>query len=200
MGVIFGTAGDDNLIGNDTEPSSIDYGDIILGYSGDDTIEGLKGNDTLQGWNGKDLLDGGEGDDEVDGGLGNDTLSGGDGDDTLIGVSEFSSDGDNLAPIDKYEYDTLIGGTGADLFVLGNSEYSPEYAYYKDEGYAVITDFNRIEGDKFQVIGDRLDYTLGVANYIGEADADTIIAYKGDAIAILQDYSDGVFAQDFVFT
>jgi len=67
-------------------------GDVIYGTSGDDTLVGGDGADELHGGDGNDSLSGGGGADEVDGGAGNDTivydaadlrLAGGDGDDTL---------------------------------------------------------------------------------------------------------------------
>jgi Ca2+-binding RTX toxin-like protein len=200
MAIISGNANtDDNLIGNDTEGGIIPVGDVIYGFGGNDTLEGLKGNDILDGGRDQDLLKGGYGDDDLYGDLGNDTIYGGEGDDTLTGVNVVFSDGDHLDEIEKLEYDTLTGGVGADVFVLGDSVGETEYWFYKDKGCAIITDFNSTEGDKFQAIGDRLDYTVGVSDVIGETEQDTIIAYKGDTIAVLQDYSGGITTQDFVF-
>jgi len=70
------------------------------------------------------------------GGAGNDSIFGGDGSDTLVGANRSV----------KNEIDTLTGGNGADLFILGNSSA----AFYNDGSssktgttdYALITDFD----------------------------------------------------------
>ncbi|NEP91089.1 MAG: calcium-binding protein [Okeania sp. SIO2C2] len=55
----------------------------------------------------------------------------------------------------------MLGGAGADLFILGNSE-----VYYNDNGtadYALLGTFNSAEGDRIQlfgIAGDYTDYTL----------------------------------------
>ena len=52
----------------------------------------------------------------------------------------------------------MIGGTGADLFILGDGK-----VYYDDNGtadYALIGTFNGAEGDQIQLYGNSLDYTL----------------------------------------
>ncbi len=46
---------------------------LIIGSTGDDTLQGGDGNDTLQGGTGNDLLDGGTGTDSMSGGAGDDT-------------------------------------------------------------------------------------------------------------------------------
>lgn len=184
---------DENLIGNDTE--GLIGQDVINGWSGDDTLEGLKADDVLAGGLDQDILKGGYGNDGLNGNLGNDILNGGEGDDTLTGADVVISENETNKP----EYDTITGGIGADVFVLGDSVSDKKYWSYHGEGNAIITDFNSTEGDKIQAIGDRLDYTVGVSDVIGETAQDTVIAYKGDTVAVLQDYSDGVTVQDFVF-
>jgi hypothetical protein len=70
------------------------------------------------------------------GAAGRDSITAGDGNDTLIGASGSV----------RNEIDTLTGGNGSDLFVLGNSSV----AFYNDAtaslvgttDYALITDFN----------------------------------------------------------
>ena len=59
MSTIFGTSGDDYL----------------LGCGIDSNIEGSSGNDTLAGGHGNDTLNGGLGNDQLYGGIGNDSLS-----------------------------------------------------------------------------------------------------------------------------
>jgi Ca2+-binding RTX toxin-like protein len=70
---IQGTAGNDNLAGND------ELDDIIYGNDGNDTLSGCAGDDVLNGGNGDDILRSHQGNDILDGGAGNDTLYGGNG-------------------------------------------------------------------------------------------------------------------------
>ena len=85
------------------------FADVIVGTSGDDTIDagnggalvfGLGGDDVITGGNGKDCLVGGDGNDTLSGGNGKDVLLGGEGDDTLRG---------------EVDDDALEGGNGKDL-------------------------------------------------------------------------------------
>ncbi|MFZ1249085.1 MAG: calcium-binding protein [Candidatus Saccharimonadales bacterium] len=76
---IWGTSGNDTLIGNANQSNTI-YGlagnDTIRGDqygAGVDALYGGDGNDNLAGNGGGDLLDGGAGNDMLDGGTGNDT-------------------------------------------------------------------------------------------------------------------------------
>jgi Ca2+-binding RTX toxin-like protein len=59
--------------------------DVLLGTSGDDSLNGVGGNDVLVGDAGNDVLTGGSGNDVLLGDAGNDVLDGGLGNDTLIG-------------------------------------------------------------------------------------------------------------------
>ena len=104
------------IVGNDADneihgaDSTTHYGalaDVVYAGLGDDTVWGRGGDDTLYGEDGKDVLFGGEG---------SDYLSGGDGNDLLFSGRLY--DGSS---------DTLIGGAGADTFVLGEyySETTP---------------------------------------------------------------------------
>ncbi len=93
-------------------------------------------------------------------GLGNDSLVGGAGDDTLAGVSTSNN---NLAGVG--EIDTLTGGQGSDLFILGDTT-----GVYYDDGnqadpgtndYALIADFIPTE-DAIQ-LSKGSNYTVGSA-------------------------------------
>jgi Ca2+-binding RTX toxin-like protein len=75
----------------------------------------------------------------IQSGAGNDLLIGGGGNDTLLGTS--------ATAVGNGEIDTLTGGSGNDLFILGN-QATPFYNTRSNAGdYALITDFN---------FGDRL--------------------------------------------
>ncbi|MBW4545632.1 MAG: hypothetical protein KME25_14460 [Symplocastrum torsivum CPER-KK1] len=72
----------------------LDRNDFILGYYGNDLLKGSYDDDALFGEEGSDWLVGSDGNDYING-----------------GGSSYNSN----------EYDMLIGGTGADTFVLGNN-------------------------------------------------------------------------------
>ncbi len=186
-GTYYGTVGDDFWqLSLDTP---IGYGragnDTLYGSSGsDDTLYGNRGSDTLVGNGGDDSLFGGYGADYLSGGTGGDSLSGGAGNDVLIGYSI------NFGIEPEFEFDTLEGGTGADTFVLGEG-----FAFYLDEGdeFARILDFSRAEGDKLQVFGSPIDYSLEV-NVFG-----VYVNYQDELIAVVENVTDLNFQLDFNF-
>lgn len=91
-------------------------GEVIVGGSGDDTIDGAQGRDVIFGTGGDDSLVGGNSPDVLFGGDGDDALESGKGNDKLAGEGGM---------------DTLTGGKGSDTFVFT----SPE------DGEDVILDF-----------------------------------------------------------
>lgn len=128
--LIFGNDGADSLEGKAGR-------DSIMGDAGDDWITGDAGSDGLHGGEGDDLLQGGAGDDLLTGGEGRDTLQGGIGDDALFGQFEadylFGGDGDDTldgtqastlseAGTDEDVGDTLEGGAGDDVLILGEAD------------------------------------------------------------------------------
>lgn len=139
---VWGQQGDDRLVGNRGR-------DALFGGVGDDDIRGAGGADFLSGDYGDDSISGGSGDDRVDGGLGNDlirgnrgndfldagggvdTVLGGSGDDFIIsGTGQFDesfelersiSNGGSGNDILVATFDAILtGGSGADIFRLGN--------------------------------------------------------------------------------
>jgi hypothetical protein len=154
-----------------------DNRDRLIGDVESNVISGFGGNDCLSGRGGDDLLLGGGGDDRLFGGKGNDTLDG-------YGGTK--------------EYDRLVGGYGADTFVLG----SQEGAYYQDKGYAVLTDFCGCEGDVIKLAGSFDDYVFthgtgsgswtnpsgGKGEFLCTNDCDLVIRLKSnnDAIAVVK--------------
>ncbi len=76
--VIFGTEGDDHLVGSE-------YGDFIYDLGGDDTVRGLGGDDHLFDGPGDDRIDGGDGRDAIVLASGSNVVHGGDGNDSIYG-------------------------------------------------------------------------------------------------------------------
>lgn len=157
----YGLAGNDVITGNTAN-------DVLNGSIGDDTLGGRGGNDYILGKKGNDVLFGNDGNDYLDGGAGNDYLDG-----FAYGVNSIAD-----------QYDTLIGGTGADTFVLGGLGS----VYYLGAGYATIKDWSA--SDPILVAGDyNLYFQLNLNYNIGTSALDTGIYYGGDLIAIVQDVS-----------
>ncbi|MDJ0726353.1 MAG: calcium-binding protein [Prochloraceae cyanobacterium] len=190
---IFGTLGSDFIDGLDGNDFVFgDAGDdTILGGTGKDTLDGGTGNDVLIGESGNDRLLGWDGDDTLKGGRGNDVLNGENGNDILVGGG-FDLRGFDL---NSKELDTLTGGAGADVFILGDSlgAYYLDSFGFEASSFATITDFDALEGDKIQVFGTSQDYTL--SNRGNGVD----ILYQGDLIAFVENTTDVVPTIDFVF-
>lgn len=79
------------------------------------------GTDTLIGNGGDDTLLSREGNDLIDGGLGADVMRGGYGDDRLEGYEDGSDNG-LFAAQDLLDPDTMAGGPGEDIFLLGSGD------------------------------------------------------------------------------
>jgi subtilisin-like proprotein convertase family protein len=141
------------------------------------------GEDTLVGNDADNTMQGNRGDDLIYGGIGNDTLSGGAGSDRL--------DGYWGATTTDWEYDTLVGGDGADIFVLGQNDSGDRLVYYLDNAYAVITDFDATEGDKLELVGDKEDYSVNIIDWSdGGSNTAAELKYQDDTIAILEGTSE----------
>jgi hypothetical protein len=168
-GALRGTSGADSLVGGVA-------GELLFGLDGNDTLRGQDGNDSVSGDLGNDYLFGGLKNDTLMGGDGSDRLYGNEHSDRLIGVNPNS--GQPLIGVG--ERDQLFGGSGADIFELGDRHtvfYNDGVANQNgtlDFGY--IRDFKATEGDKIQLHGSAADYVLGTsATAIG---SNTIIYLK----------------------
>ncbi len=160
--VIYGGKGDDFLDGDDITFSSIDFLLDLDSPSGNDLIFGNLGADLILGGQLSDTLFGGQENDSIVGGTGNDLVSGDLGNDQLIGVDldllSLSPNPSNFTTSFSFEKDTLIGGAGADEFYLADTSNT----YYNESGnndYALIVDFNLVEGDLI-VVKSSGDYFL----------------------------------------
>jgi Ca2+-binding RTX toxin-like protein len=144
---------------------------VILSENIDNLFAGTSSDDIIIGGNSNDTL-GGRADDDVIIGLGgNNQLFGDGGDDLLSGGSLRLIDEDNRIEItttNKTGIDTLTGGGGDDIFVLGGNpidllgENAPQIDFYTQAGnddYALITDFNT-EDDTIVLGSSREDYTI----------------------------------------
>ncbi|MEW5852151.1 MAG: tandem-95 repeat protein [Myxococcota bacterium] len=105
--VILGTSGDDTLNGTSGQ-------DCIVGLGGNDTINAGDGNDFIIGGDGDDNINAGGGNDTVYGEAGNDTLTLGDGNDTAD-----AGDGNDTITAGNGD-DTINGGAGDDTVTGGN--------------------------------------------------------------------------------
>jgi Ca2+-binding RTX toxin-like protein len=144
-----------------TQPLGIQNFDNIIGSRGNDTLTGDNGQNSFDGEFGNDVLSGGgeadnlrgnEGNDTISGGLANDRLFGGTGNDSLTGdAGNDQLTGTNTFSRGVSERDALVGGIGADQYVLGDGLG----LYYLDrlggftDGFAEITGFGS---------GDSLDF------------------------------------------
>jgi Ca2+-binding RTX toxin-like protein len=143
---IQGNANNNQINGNDGN-------DYLSGRNGNDNLKGSLNNDRLEGDRGNDVLSGGQNDDFLMGGDGSDQLKGDTGNDTLVGDIGVNAG-----------VDSMLGGSGADTFVLGDlTQVFYDATTPKDPAnplYAVIQDFNILEGDRIQLHGVAADYVL----------------------------------------
>ncbi|NJQ98542.1 MAG: hypothetical protein HC784_15035 [Hydrococcus sp. CSU_1_8] len=125
--------------------------------------------------------------DRLTGGEGFDSLEGGTGNDTLIGVATGAGFG-------TFEIDTLTGGFGKDLFLLGDSNRrfydDGDAATSGDFDYGLITDLNLSE-DSVQLKGPANFYSLDFfTSSTGTTDAAIIFdpgaTARGEVIGVIQ--------------
>ena len=180
MDILNGTLYNDDLSGNSENI-------YIFGDEGNDTLSLADGNGVLDGWSGNDTLIGNSENNLLLGYTGNDNLTGGEGSDILAG--EAGNDILNGYGQTSYEYDYLIGGTGADTFVLGDVSN----AFYQEAGYATVIDFESAEGDTLQVFGSADDYSL--SEFYGGID----IYYQDSLIGYIANTTDITLENNFSF-
>jgi Ca2+-binding RTX toxin-like protein len=109
-----------------------DYGQLIFGTNGTNTMSGNGGADQLAGFGGDDILLGGDGDDLLNGGAGHDVLNGGAGADLFVfadalggsnvdAIQDFASGADRIL-LDHNVFSGLATGVlASSAFVLGTA-------------------------------------------------------------------------------
>ncbi len=178
--ILIGSSGDDTLEGNsrDNYISGKRGDDLLLGDLGDDILSGGRGHDTLRGGEGDDFLKGGRGDDLLEGGEDDDILKGGRGDDLLRGGqgNDLLQGGRGYDILDGGEgINVYRGGRGADTFVIG-----------ADNSFNTIQDFKLNQEDSLALNGDLSVDDLSFVDF----DGGTIIeAQTGGEIAFLSNVS-----------
>jgi len=136
----------------------------------------------LDGGAGHDTLLGGRFNDTLIGGVGSDRMVGGDGNDHFIGMGS--------------GVDTMIGGAGGDTFYLKDF-------YRNNQGYAVIEDFSRAQGDRISVQGQASDYLLRLVDTAGVRGSLNDIAIfhqpTNMLVGVVADNTTVTLTQDFQF-
>ncbi|MEO1591743.1 MAG: matrixin family metalloprotease [Cyanobacteria bacterium J06632_22] len=181
---IYGGSGRDRIIGeggNDVMYGQADD-DIMYGGPGEDRVYGQNGNDKIYAGANNDRAYGGSGNDLLVGQAGSDWITGQRGNDQLIGVDP------NSARAGINEKDTLIGGEGADKFVLGDRQK----AFYNDgrsgiglQDYALIKDLNIAQGDKIVLHGNRNNYLMGRATVNGKQGSAILLNAPGSGFEVI---------------
>ncbi len=154
----------------------------VIASRGNDNIYGSQDSNHLEGNDGNDYIKGVDGNNVLIGGDGSDTVIGGNGQDKIIGTDSYNAG--------FYEQDYLQGGSGGDVFVLGDANRAyyirpvlgdvsqPYYAtdFLGFNQFAIIYDFAK-DQDTIQLNGKKEDYLLfevdslpieGVGTFSGE--------------------------------
>lgn len=173
----------------DSKIPDTEQNEWIEGSEDDDKIFGGSGDDLLRGLGGDDNIQGGQGHDLIEGGLGTDVLNGSSGNDILVGI-DFSEPGN------ANDDDTLFGGTGDDVLIVGSNDtatggtgndFFVSGDWIGNDPPPVITDFET-QQDKLVIY---IESELGPQSEIGIQPHDGItnvsnILLDGKTIAIVK--------------
>ncbi|UWQ38909.1 calcium-binding protein [Leisingera aquaemixtae] len=190
--VLLGGSGNDSLNGYSGH-------DLLLGEDGNDKISGHSGSDTLRGGNGNDTLLGGLDADSLFGDGGNDNLAGGDAMDTLSGESgddTLNGDGGNDVLSGQSGNDLLDGGKGRDKLLGGTGIDTLKGGNGADTlagGGGDDTLSGGTGGDRLRGGGGR-DVLVGQKGddlLTGGGRADTFVFHKGQGNDTITDFTAG---------
>ena len=161
--MLFGDAGEDDIIGNggndrlfggadDDRLRGSGNDDTLFGQAGDDRLEGGAGVDDLRGSAGDDILLGGTGGDRLDGQAGNDTLNGGaDGNrDTFVFAVDYDQDrinGFEQTGNDRIEIDNALWEGNSNI--TGRQSVIDEFGTLNAPGTILTLDFGN--GDILEI-------------------------------------------------
>ena len=203
---IFGTSGNDNLVGFGVNTfTGQAYNDTLLGGEGDDTLDGGVGNDVVSGEDGDDVIYSNSGIDQIDGGAGFDILYDVDRS-SATGAINYNSinaaqsgitlpDGTTVKNIEK----TLTLETGAGDDTLTVSQANGVRSWSAGSGYnTLVVDYHNAPGALYSGMFDTNTfetydasnatfgyyYNVSAASLIGSNQNDTLNGTSGnDTIA-----------------
>lgn len=199
---LYGSYGDDRLYGGSGD-------DKLYGGSDDDKLYGSEGDDYLSGWHGDDYLSGSYGNDRLYGGTGNDRVYGGSGNDKLYGYKgddylsgwrgndylSGSSGNDTLRGygFDENEQDTFLGGSGRDLFVLGDKAQA-HYIKNGDNDYATVVDLevgiDTVQLSQLSAVANSATHAYGYRLELENNSTWLLQDSDGEKIALFEDKTD----------
>lgn len=182
---VFGGDGDDWILGEFFDQNNNSGGesenDVLNGGNGNDTIDGQRGDDELRGDNGNDTLNGGFGDDRLFGGADDDFLAGSRGADRLFGGNgDDTLQGDGGGAFQASGNDLLVGGTGADTFILNQAGEGTI------SNVDTIRDFSLAEGDTIDVSDFEFPDFAALQALMSQTGADVRIDFNDGSVAIIQ--------------
>jgi Ca2+-binding RTX toxin-like protein len=104
----------DNTIDGLGTKESVNWGDLIQGHGGEDSLHGDKGGDRVEGGNGADTVNGDAGNDALIGGTGTDHINAGSGSDSITAGDGYK----DIINCGTSVNDTLVSyDRGLDVFV-----------------------------------------------------------------------------------
>ncbi|MDT8326671.1 MAG: calcium-binding protein [Roseovarius sp.] len=218
--VIDGTSGNDTITGlfQGDRISSFEGDDIILASGGSDQVFAGPGNDFVAGGNVNDTIFGGTGEDVVIGGPANDLVQGNAGDDLVVGIdlgadpsveditalmADTSNAGGVLSGVDGFDLpaagqdqdgdDTLLGGSGDDVFLLGGNDIATGGAgadafilgdWSPEGSSATITDYDPADEVISYVYTPDGD-TAPEVSVTPDAQGNAVVSVNGEEVAVV---------------
>ena len=172
MSILFGTNGDDNIVGGGAA-------DLIISGGGNDTIYGNDGDDLISSGSGDDTVYGGDGDNVISSGYGNDTVYSGDGNNLILAGTGndliFVGSGNNL----------IDGGSGLDT--VGFAGDAQDYSFSFLHGTVVATNLASGSVDVLASVEnltfDNANFHVGQNNAPIADDVGTSVSEDGPAVS-----------------